>query len=399
MNGSSPAQRSIRVAAMSGLVGLILWPVLLSFPLASSLSSTGLLRCAIAATVWAGVVVAWAWLLVARAERDARVQADEAHQEMADAVDHLLRDRNGFLTIVDDNDRLVEVILRRDGPPVDVEQALQTLTTNAARLGLTSVVTAAHALENRMAGSDGVEARHIEALGSAWQKARQRLGRLVGAGGGAATVVLSEREHDAFLEAITAGVPRAQLARVAKAWRYDTGALVLERVGDVAVALSRRRGKEVDVVVNDDGLRFASATWAPLWSTIVHAVKHVVDHGLAVPAERMANALAARRQLTIEARFDPHFDELVVVVRDSGLLEAGVSSRSTGTGFSGPGVGLGALRKACADLGGTIKVRNGSSGGTVVEVRVPHPQQVVRTVELIDSTPGINVASPSRLAH
>ena len=318
---------------------------------------------------------------------------------MADVVEHLLRDRNGFLNIVDDNDRLIEVIRRRDHAPVDMEQALQTLTSNAAMLGLTSVVTAAHTLENRIAGLDGIEERHVEALGSAWQKARQRLGRLVGAGGGAATVVLSEREHDAFLEAITAGVPRAQLAQVAKAWRYDTGALVLERVGDVAVALSRRLGQEVDVVINDDGLRFASATWAPLWSTIVHAVKHVVDHGLAPRADRLADTLAARGQLTIEARFDAHFDELVVVVRDSGLLGAGDSSLKTGTGCSGPGVGLDALHKACADLGGTIKFRAGSSGGTVVEVRVPHPQQVVRTIELIDSDPGINVTSPSRLAH
>lgn len=312
---------------------------------------------------------------------------------MASAVEHLLRDRNGFLSLVDESDRLVAVILRRDSPRLDVGQALQTLTGHATMLGLTSIVTVAQALEQRLDGVDhAVDPRPIEALGAAWQQARQRLGRLVGPGGGASTVVLSEREHDAFLEAIAAGAPRAQLAQVARAWRYDTGAQVLTRVGGYAVARSRRLGKEIDVVVNDDGLRFASATWAPLWSTIVHAVSNAVDHGLDPPAERMANARAARGQLTIEARFDALFDELVVALRDDGQ-GADWSRLHDG------GVGLDALRTACADLGGTIKVRTGSSGGTVLEVRVPHPQHVVRTIELIDRDPGINVASPSLLAH
>jgi len=394
MRVKSSGPRSLPFAATAGLVGLMLLPVLVPWPSAWSLSSTDALRFAIAATVWAAVVVAWVSLLVARAaEQDARARADEERHEMASAVEHLLRDRNGFLSLVDESDRLVAVILRRDSPRLDVGQALQTLTGHATMLGLTSIVTVAQALEQRLDGVDhAVDPRPIEALGAAWQQARQRLGRLVGPGGGASTVVLSEREHDAFLEAIAAGAPRAQLAQVARAWRYDTGAQVLTRVGGYAVARSRRLGKEIDVVVNDDGLRFASATWAPLWSTIVHAVSNAVDHGLDPPAERMANARAARGQLTIEARFDALFDELVVALRDDGQ-GADWSRLHDG------GVGLDALRTACADLGGTIKVRTGSSGGTVLEVRVPHPQHVVRTIELIDRDPGINVASPSLLAH
>jgi HPt (histidine-containing phosphotransfer) domain-containing protein len=360
-------------------------------------------------------------LIIATDETEAiaRAQAEEQRQETAAAVEHLMRDRNGFMAFVDESDRLVEVVLSPDSPRIDVGRALHTLKGNATMFGLTSVGTAAHVLEDRFAADDGVERTHVEALGTAWLRARQRLGRLLGPAGGGAAIVLAEREHEAFLDAITAGAPREHLATVVKAWRYETGGLILDRVGSYASALARRLGKEVDVVIDDNGLRFASSTWAPLWSTMVHAVRNAVDHGLEPPDERIAQAKPSKGVLTLECRLEG--DALVIAVADDGrgvnwsllankgralgmdahevLFMDGVSSRDTVTDISGRGVGLGALRDACTDLGGTVEVRDGRAGGTVVEVRIPGARQVVCTTHLVERQVAINVSSPSLLAH
>jgi two-component system chemotaxis sensor kinase CheA len=175
----------------------------------------------------------------------------------------------------------------------------------------------------------------------------------------------------------------------------------------------------VKVIVDDNGLRFAAATWAPLWATIVHAVRNAVDHGLEPAEERLANNKPGTGQLTFTTRLEG--DALVITVVDDGrgvnwellalkgkplglsahevLFADGISSRDTVSDISGRGVGLGALRDACTARDGSVEVRDGQAGGTVVEIRIPRAQHVVRTIDIVDRDEAAHVASASALAH
>jgi HPt (histidine-containing phosphotransfer) domain-containing protein len=155
-------------------------------------------------------------------EAIARAQAEEQRQETAAAVEHLVRDRAGFETFLEESERLVEVVLHPDSPRVEVGRALHTLKGNANMFGLTTVGTAAHVLEDRYAADDGVERADIEAFGAVWQRARARLTRLMGQA--TASVVMSEREHAAFVEALTSGASPASRQRLAlRGWRTHPG--------------------------------------------------------------------------------------------------------------------------------------------------------------------------------
>jgi len=55
------------------------------------------------------------------------------------------------------------------------------------------------------------------------------------------------------------------------------------------------------------------------------------------------------------------------------LFADGISSRSEPTEYSGRGVGMSALRKACADLGGTIAITSEWGKGTRFTMRFPKP--------------------------
>lgn len=85
------------------------------------------------------------------------------------------------------------------------------------------------------------------------------------------------------------------------------------------------------------------------------------DDGRGIDWEAVA-ARAAARGL-------PHETESDLV---AALFADGVSTRTTVTEFSGRGVGLGALRDACASIGAELGVRSVRGEGTRIEVLAPH---------------------------
>jgi two-component system chemotaxis sensor kinase CheA len=140
--------------------------------------------------------------------------------------------------------------------------------------------------------------------------------------------------------------------------------------------------------------------WAPFWGAFVHVVRNAVDHGLEDPETRAAIGKAIPRiglrtyeivegaagQLILEISDDgrgirweavaakaakvglPHAtrDDLAAA-----LFAEGLSTRDAVTETSGRGVGLGAVREACAALGGRIEVESTSGVGTTFRFRFP----------------------------
>jgi two-component system chemotaxis sensor kinase CheA len=161
------------------------------------------------------------------------------------------------------------------------------------------------------------------------------------------------------------------------------------------VQLARRLGKgELDVEIDDAGVRLNPDRWAPLWSTIVHAVVNAVDHGIESPEER-TRAGKGRPRLALSARQADR--QLVIAVADDGrgvdwesirrrarerglpcdsprdlvsaMFATGVSTRDVATETSGRGIGLSALDDAVRSLHGTIDVISKPGHGMRLELR------------------------------
>jgi len=139
-------------------------------------------------------------------------------------------------------------------------------------------------------------------------------------------------------------------------------------------------------------VRVERARFAPLWPALVHAVRNAVAHGVEPPEQREARGKPECAHLVLRTQLDN--EALVVEIEDDGpgidwdalrakaqqlgvredgdaLFANGVSTSSEVDDISGRGVGMGALRSVCWELGGKIEVLSTPSRGTTVRCIVP----------------------------
>jgi two-component system chemotaxis sensor kinase CheA len=181
-------------------------------------------------------------------------------------------------------------------------------------------------------------------------------------------------------------------------WSQDPTLPHLEHFADRARQLARRLGKaELDIELVDNDLRVDGERFAPLWSALVHCVRNAVDHGIESTEVRLARGKPARARLVFDTEL--RSGELVIEVRDDGngidwatvteraramglptrtrrdlidaLFASGLSTASEVTQTSGRGLGMSALRAACAELGGRVELASEPGHGTTVRCCVP----------------------------
>ncbi len=174
-------------------------------------------------------------------------------------------------------------------------------------------------------------------------------------------------------------------------------AAVLGPYASTAKLIASRLDKELEVIIEDGGLRLPREELRSFCATLVHVLRNAIDHGLESADERRAAGKPATGRLLLGARMDA--SSFVMSVEDDGrgidwarvaekaraagvpattereLLEAlfsdGVSTCDDVTTLSGRGVGLGAARARCAELGGTLSVRSERGRGTRFEFAFP----------------------------
>lgn len=140
-----------------------------------------------------------------------------------------------------------------------------------------------------------------------------------------------------------------------------------------------------------------------LYEPLLHAVRNAIDHGIEDPARREAAGKSRAGTITLAA--ERSGEQLVVLVRDDGagidnakvrqtvvergLMEAdvvaglsdaaaldllfmpGFSTARAVTDISGRGVGLDAVRRALAVLGGTVSINSQRGAGSTLRIAVP----------------------------
>ncbi|RII25554.1 MAG: hybrid sensor histidine kinase/response regulator [Geobacter sp.] len=176
--------------------------------------------------------------------------------------------------------------------------------------------------------------------------------------------------------------------------------------------LSRTQGKEVDLVIEGDGIELDRVLLESLKPMFLHMLTNAVDHGIEPPDVRKMHGKPGKAAITISARHEG--DSVQIVVRDDGrgmdpgrirqaalrrgvidkeeaellrddealylTLRPGFSTSETVTDVSGRGVGLDVVQKNLERVKGTLSLRSSVGVGTEITLRLPMSLSVVEAL-------------------
>jgi two-component system chemotaxis sensor kinase CheA len=222
-----------------------------------------------------------------------------------------------------------------------------------------------------------------------------------------------------FLEELqSSGPARARLHAIWRSLSAQINALyaaplekMLERHKEAAEELARELGKEAQVSIAVEGVWLRLDAAEAVDTTVLHAIRNAVDHGLEDPDARVAAGKSEVGEVRVTARTSGGWVELFVEddgrgidfeqVRRRGeavgllspdsarrpseedllklLLRPGFSTRTRATDVSGRGVGLDAAKSALNRTGGTLAVSTRKGHGTRLTLRIPQATRRLTT--------------------
>jgi len=179
--------------------------------------------------------------------------------------------------------------------------------------------------------------------------------------------------------------------------------LVFNRFPRMLRDLAAKLGKKVEMVQVGESTELDKGLVEKITDPLTHLVRNSCDHGIEMPAERLARGkpehgtitLRASHQggsIVIEVRDDGkglNRDKLLAKARERGIAEAshpdtmadadvwslifapGFSTADVVTDVSGRGVGMDVVKKNITALGGTVEIDSAEGYGMTVRVRLP----------------------------
>jgi HPt (histidine-containing phosphotransfer) domain-containing protein len=328
------------------------------------------------------------------AEFEREVLEREKRESLA-LFEHMLADRAGFVSFMEEGSQIVEKIssVAISGP--EFSRAVHTLKGNAMLFGIETVSRLCHQLESALAEGQHMDKAELAPLQQRWVQVIADVDRLLGER--RHVIEISPKQHAALERAVDDGRPRAELLQLVQELKLEPVERRLQQFAEQARQLAARLSKEASVEVCHDGLRFDRQRWAPLWAAFVHAVRNAVDHGIEAPSERSRLGKPAQGAIFLRARRDGESIRIELeddgrgidwdAVRDrcsrrgvrtsthedlvAALFGGGVSTASEVTELSGRGVGMGALHSAVVELGGQLHVQSQFGSGTRLQMLFP----------------------------
>ena len=341
-------------------------------------------------------------------------RSERAQRELLAVIEKAYQDRPGFLAFIHETNQLLLPAAHTNMSLTELKREIHTLKGNAALFGVISVSELCHQLETTIAerseiggeadreterreldGLDAVEQAGWTLLCDTWHAFHDRIDSLLGVSERRAIAVDWE-EYRAVI-ALLGNLESPWASRIRR-WGQDPTRSHLERFAEQARQLAHKLGKaELDIEIHDNELRLDRERFAPVWSTVVHAVHNAVDHGIESSDQRIAAGKRADARITL--RTEERGNEVVIEIQDDGsgidwqavarratarglpsatrrdlvdaLFASGLSTAREVTQTSGRGEGMNALRAACAEFGGRVELISEPGRGTTVRCVLP----------------------------
>ena len=186
---------------------------------------------------------------------------------------------------------------------------------------------------------------------------------------------------------------------------------VFDRFPRLVRDAARSVEKQVDFVVEGKDVELDRSMLEEVGDPLVHLLRNAVDHGIELPAVRIAKGKPAVGRLTLSALRDRAAvairvtddgrgidrDKVLARARAAGLVEAsrhelsddelvriisraGFSTAERVTDLSGRGVGIDAVYNRVRALGGSVDIRSVPEVGTTVTLRLPLTLAIIRSL-------------------
>ena len=164
--------------------------------------------------------------------------------------------------------------------------------------------------------------------------------------------------------------------------------------------LTAQLGKQVELVTLGENTELDKGMVEKIIDPLTHLVRNSCDHGIELPAERLARGKPAAGRLTLAASHQG--GNILIEVRDDGrglhrqtllrqarrnglpapdslsdaevwqlIFTPGFSTAETLTALSGRGVGMDVVKRNISALGGTVEIDSAEGLGMCVKVRLP----------------------------
>ncbi|HEY9381185.1 MAG TPA: chemotaxis protein CheA [Burkholderiales bacterium] len=167
--------------------------------------------------------------------------------------------------------------------------------------------------------------------------------------------------------------------------------------------LARQLGKEIDLVLVGEETEVDKTILEELNDPLVHLVRNAVDHGIEMPADRVAQGKPAKSRVRLEARQTG--DQIIIEIADDGkgmkpevirskavekgvispeeaaqlddrqslmlIFAAGFSTKSEVSDLSGRGVGMDVVKTNIQRLKGRIELESVPGKGTTITIMLP----------------------------
>ena len=341
-----------------------------------------------------------------------RQKLEAESREMMTMIERISIDRSGFLEFFQEAEAIIESLRNetRDDM-VLLKRRVHTLKGNAAIFGMSRLADACHIIEDHIADSgQSPDSPAWTKLFSCWATARGNLRRLVSDESN--ELRLSDKRYNNLLLGLLNGESHDAIAMRVAVWPLEPTQQRLKRISEQAKRLASQLGKgDINVSIQDNGLRTESNNWSGFWGALVHVVRNSVDHGLESMEDRNLSGKSTAGHLTLKTICTE--DRYVVSIADDGkgidwdrirevaeergiqvksnedlvdvLFADGVSTAAEVTDTSGRGVGMGALKEACESLDGSIQVISRRGEGTEFRFSFPIEKMAPETHELLAS--------------
>ena len=165
--------------------------------------------------------------------------------------------------------------------------------------------------------------------------------------------------------------------------------------------LSRKLGKKVELRLSGENTELDKTVLEKIGDPLVHLVRNALDHGMEMPAARIAagkgetgvlelNAFHEGGSIIIEVKDDGaglNKERILAKALERGLIEAGAeladeeiynlilvagfSTADTISDVSGRGVGMDVVRRNINDLGGHVQIFSKPGLGSTIRIRLP----------------------------
>jgi HAMP domain-containing protein/HPt (histidine-containing phosphotransfer) domain-containing protein len=318
----------------------------------------------------------------------AREQSEQAARELVTMTTRLLHDPQAFKEFMEEGQRLLDQVRDDRADITKLKRDLHTLKGNTALFGLSRVSRLCHELETQL------EERSLGELDSSrlvsvWEQCSTLAQRLLGQRNTTA-IEIDPLEYQKALQMVKSGAPMHEVLEMMRCWSLEPLRGRLQSVAHQLVSVAASLGKgSVAVNVDTQDVYLHREELREFWAAFSHVVRNAALHGLDSERRGQSRQDAA-------ADFDLHAgieeDRLFIEIADTGpgidwdgirerasarglphatqadledaLFMDGISTRRDVSELAGRGVGLSAVRAACARKRGRIQVATQRGRGT-----------------------------------